>query len=126
MPATHVAVPETHVTVPGTHFAIPKIKINVPGVDADKLSNEISHEIDRSMSVANSSMKGAIAQSSSDGGRNCSGCDYRRVDWSGRDLRGVNYEGVDLTGARLVGTWWSWCIQNDGAGIGPCHGVSIG
>jgi uncharacterized protein YjbI with pentapeptide repeats/beta-lactamase regulating signal transducer with metallopeptidase domain len=119
VPATHVTVPETHVTVPGTRVTLPKLKVNVPGIDSDQLGNEISQEIDRSMATANSAAKSAygtaasqalsssIAQSSSDGGRNCSGCDYRRVDWSGRDLRGVNYEGVDLTGARLIGTNFS-------------------
>ncbi len=119
VPETRVNVPETHLMVPGTRLTIPKMTIHAPGVDSAQLSHEISQEIDRSMNVANASAKSAygkavsqalssgIAQSSSDGGRNCSGCDYRRVDWSGRDLRGVNYEGVDLSGARLVGTNFS-------------------
>jgi uncharacterized protein YjbI with pentapeptide repeats/beta-lactamase regulating signal transducer with metallopeptidase domain len=118
VPKTHVNLPETRLTAPGTRFTIPKFKIPVPGVGSDQLSNEISREIDRSMNaaisaknayskVASQALSSSVAQTSSDGGRNCSGCDYRRVDWSGHDLRGVNYEGVDLTGARLVGTNFS-------------------
>ena len=108
VPETHVTLPETNLTLPATHFAlpnahvmIPKMRIPMPHVDVGGLNTEISHEIDRSMSVAQAA---AGATSSS---RACSDCDFANVDWSGKDLRGVRYIGADLSGAKLVGTNFS-------------------
>ncbi|MGC1759744.1 MAG: pentapeptide repeat-containing protein, partial [Candidatus Cybelea sp.] len=114
VPETHVTVPETNLTLPATHFALPgaqvtlpKMRIPMPLVDVGSLNTEISHEIDRSMSVA----QGAAASGSS---RACSDCDFRNVDWSGKDMRGVSYSGADFSGSKLVGTNFS-SAKFDGA-----------
>ncbi len=87
--AGQIVIPRT--VIPRT--VIPETvlpRIVVPGVDIKHLTDTIANNL-----VA------------ANAGQNCSGCDYRRVDWSGRDMHGVNYVGVDLSGAKLVGTNFS-------------------
>jgi len=124
----HEAAPQRLQTAPQTTYpaetagplhvavnaGVPKLPVDA-GYLEPAISKSISDGMNAAADASASGMRIAASASAaahqvaqvSSNGRNCSGCDYRRVDWSGRDMHGVDYIGVDLSGARLVGTNFS-------------------
>ncbi len=77
-------------------------KLNSDAQFGARIAEQVSAPaIDNALKRVSSLLPTTIAQSSS--GKNCSGCDFRNVNWQGRDLRGVSYTGVDLSNANLNG-----------------------
>ena len=107
VPATtagQIVIPRT--VIPRT--VIPETvlpRVVVPGVDSkhltDTITNNVMGQVKQNVATAVGAARLAVTR------ENCSGCDYRRVDWSGRDMHGVNYIGVDLSDAKLIGTNFS-------------------
>jgi uncharacterized protein YjbI with pentapeptide repeats/beta-lactamase regulating signal transducer with metallopeptidase domain len=116
---TVVHVPGTHVHVPGQTIHVPAVDVNVPGysyklptpnVDVsgvlEGVNKSIGDVVNKSMNAANHAA--TVAQNwQQNGERECSDCNFSRVNWAGRDLHGVSYSDVNFSRANLPGTNFS-------------------